>query len=80
MIWGAAPTAAPPPGGGVGRGGAPYEKPCLVTPSPPLPRKRGREHTEFVAPLLITATARNNFVALQLVRSNDPGGPRWATD
>ena len=59
----------------IGYGGGTYEKPCLVTPSPPLPRKRGREHTEFVAPLLITATARNNFVALQLVRSNDPGGP-----
>src|SRR5262249_53833568 len=50
---GAAPRRPPPPprGGGGGGGGGPRDKihPCKLTPSPPLPRKRGRERTECEA-------------------------------
>jgi hypothetical protein len=30
---------------------------CVLTPSPPLPRKRGREQTEFAACISFTSTA-----------------------
>jgi len=43
--------AFPPPvqGGGTGRGHATRTHVCAFTPSPPLPRKRGRERTEYAS-------------------------------
>ena len=45
----AAPLASPPPPAGEGQGGGRHEDSSEASPSPPLPRKRGREPTEFVA-------------------------------
>src|SRR5436190_16002473 len=43
-------TSSPPPLAEEGQGGGTqYERAFQVTPSPPLPRKRGREHTEIAA-------------------------------
>jgi hypothetical protein len=43
-------TASPPPLAGEGQGGGMQkERAFALTPSPPLPRKRGREQTEFAA-------------------------------
>src|SRR5262245_35622167 len=47
---------SPVNGGGLGRGHA--ERSALVRPSPPLPRKRGREQTEFVARCAPASRAR----------------------
>jgi hypothetical protein len=42
---GAAVLAFPPPLAGEGQGGGAHQNSCSVTPSPPLPRLRGREPT-----------------------------------
>src|SRR5215831_5899512 len=39
-------TGSPPPPAGEGQGGGTQEDWCRLTPSPTLPRKRGRERTE----------------------------------
>jgi hypothetical protein len=47
----ASATASPLPLAGEGQGGGRHEDSRKHALSPPLPRKRGREQTEFVAPI-----------------------------
>src|SRR5262249_60940982 len=74
FFFGARPVAArarvPPPGGGGGEGEGPCSKiegACkkihmrTLTPSPPLPRERGREQTEFGARADFTPRERHRL-------------------
>src|SRR5262245_8446401 len=48
--WTRGAPASPPPLGGEGQGGGTQkDRACACTPSPTLPRKRGRERTEVVS-------------------------------
>jgi hypothetical protein len=49
LAFGTRATSSPPPLAGEGQGGGMQEDSCKLTPSPSLPRKRGRVLTEFAA-------------------------------
>ena len=61
----AEPLASPPPLAGEGQGGGEHWHSCKLTPSPPLPRKRGREQ----------AGASGNFRNSNLHQHSAPSEP-----